>query len=316
MEVEMILLSQMVTLFLIMLIGVLCRKKGLLDDHGSRVLSGIVVNVANPALILSSSINPENVIEGRNLLYTVFLAVGIYTFLLVLAKLVPVVLRVAPVERGTYEVMTVFSNIGFMGFPVISAVYGSDALLYASIFLLPYNFLIYTYGIYAMRGERVGEKEAHSGRGGMQWKKIFNIGVVACVLSLIIYLARIPMPGFIEKTIDSLSNLTAPLSMIVIGDSIAKMDIRKLVRDIRLLIFSAVKLLAIPIVGTLIIKLLGVDAVLVGVCMIMLAAPVGSMTAMLAQQYDGDYELASKGVALSTILSVATMPFVFWVLGL
>lgn len=311
----MILLNQMVILFLIMLVGFVCRKKSLLDDHGSRVLSGMVVNVGNPALILSASITPENVIEGRNLLYTAFLAVGMYAFLLILAKLIPVVLRVAPGERETYEVMTVFSNIGFMGFPVISAVYGSNALLYASFFLLPYNFLIYTYGINTMVGKH-NDRKANQGKNGIQWKKIFNIGVVACILSGVIYLARIPMPGYIESVVDSLSNLTAPLSMIVIGDSIAKMDIGKLVHNVRLIIFSAVKLLVIPIVGTLVIKLLGVDAVLVGVCMIMLATPVGSMTAMLAQQYDGDYELASKGVALSTVLSVATMPFVSWVLGL
>lgn len=110
--------------------------------------------------------------------------------------------------------------------------------------------------------------------------------------------------------VTSLSNLTAPLSMIVIGDSIAMMNVKELVKDMKLLLFSLLKLLLIPVIGVLIMRGLEINEILVGVCMVMLATPVGSMTAMLAQQYEGDYELASKGVAITTILSVVTMPAV------
>lgn len=313
----MILLQQMMVLFLIMSVGFFCRKKHLLNDEGSRIVSGLVVNVANPALILSASINKENVVEGRYLLYIVGLAAGMYIFLLLVAQFLPALLRVEPSKRGTYRVMTIFSNIGFMGFPVISAVYGSDALLYASIFMLPYNFLIYTYGIRVMTADvkTVQNGAEKKGDSRIQWEKIFNIGVIACILTIIIYLSRIRIPGFIESAVTSLSNLTAPLSMIIIGDSIAQMDIKGLIKDKRLLLFSAIKLLLLPIIGTLFLKTLGLDATLIGVCMVMLATPVGSMTAMLAQQYDGDYELASKGVAVTTVLSVATMPIVSMLLG-
>ena len=202
--------------------------------------------------------------------------------------------------------MTVFSNIGFMGFPVISALYGSGALLYAALFMIPYNVLIYTYGISAMSiGKKIGEK-----KGSWNPGRIFNIGVVACVLTIIIYLTGIRLPEFVEKTVTNLSNLTAPLSMMVIGASLATFDLKKLFLDARLLVFSMIKLLMIPVIGMLIIKQFVSSEMICGVCMVMLATPVGSMTAMLAQQYDGDYEMASKGVALTTILSVATMPLV------
>ena len=88
------------------------------------------------------------------------------------------------------------------------------------------------------------------------------------------------------------------------------MRIRDLITDVRLLIFSVVKLIVIPICGILLLRIWIRDPMLLGVCMIMLATPVGSMTAMLAQQYDGDYMLASKGVSLTTILSVLTIPLV------
>lgn len=308
----MILLKQMLILFLIMLVGFVCRKKKIISNEGSKVLSAIVVNVANPALILSASINKESFVKGKELLFVALLSLGIYAFLLIVSKLVVLLLRVNSKEVGTYRVMTVFSNIGFMGFPLISAVYGSDALLYASFFLIPYNVLIYTWGISAMTNDN--QKETSGNK--IAWNKIMNIGVIACIITIIIYLSQIRVPDFIESTITSISNLTAPLSMIVIGDSIALMDVKKLITDKKLIIFAIVKQIFIPIIGVLIIKSMNISFEMIGVCLVMLATPVGSMTAMLAQQYEGDYEFASKGVALTTLMSVATIPLVSMILGM
>jgi len=317
----MILLKQMAILFIIMMIGFLCRKLKLINDEGAKVISGLVVNVANPALILSASINNENSIKGMDLVKAMGLAVVMYVVLGIIAFVIPKLLAVPKADAGAYRVMTIFSNIGFMGFPVISALYGSDALLYASLFMIPYNVLIYTYGISAMRGgrgkaESVGSSDntVNGAAGDKKHKlpigKIINVGVVSCILTIIIYIINPPVPEFIETTIGHLSGLTAPLSMIVIGDAMGKMKFRELVKDFRLWIFSAIKLLVIPIAGMAVIRLLGLDATLSGVLMIMLSTPVGSMTAMLANRYGGNYELTSRGVALTTLLSVITMPVV------
>ncbi|MCR5250529.1 MAG: AEC family transporter [Lachnospiraceae bacterium] len=303
----MILLQQMTILFLIMLIGLICRKRGLITDEGSSVLSKIVVNVSNPALILSAGMNKATVVEGRDLLTLAAVSLGMYVFLILISWPFVRILRLKKHEYGTFRVMTVFSNIGFMGFPLISAVYGSEALLYASFFVIPYNVLIYTWGIALMKK---GDKQGDGEREKLSIGKIFNIGVIACILTIILYLGRIRVPGFLESTVSSLSALTAPLSMIVIGDSLAKMKIRELLTDKKILLFSLIKQLLIPVAGVFLLGLLGLDDRTRAVCMVMLATPVGSMTAMLAQQYDGEYDLASKGVALTTLLSVATMPCV------
>ena len=110
--------------------------------------------------------------------------------------------------------------------------------------------------------------------------------------------------------IDMLADMTAPLSMMVIGASFGQMSVREMATDLRLLVFSGIKLLLIPIGGMWILSKFVDNSMLLGVCMVMLATPVGSMTAMLAQQYNCDSELASKGVALTTLLSVATIPLV------
>lgn len=301
----MLLLQQMIVLFILMIIGYGLRKKEIIDDKVSRSLSWLVVNIANPAMILSGSVNSEKMISGSELWRTCKISIILYLGLIIAALLVPIILHVPKHSAGVYQVMTIFSNIGFMGFPLIRSMYGNDALLYASIFLIPFNLLIYTFGIAAMT---TGETEQQKRK--FQWGKIINIGVISSVLTILIAAFQIQTPDFVKSTVSNLSGLTAPVSMMVIGASMVHIDIKKLFTDVRLLLFSIIKLLVVPIVGMMLTKLFIQDEMMLGICLIMLATPVASMSAMLAQQYDGDYELASKGVALTTILSVITMPIV------
>ncbi|MCI9541078.1 MAG: AEC family transporter [Lachnospiraceae bacterium] len=297
-------LQQMIVLFLVMLVGFLAYKKNYINDNASKKLSSIVVNIANPALILSSVLSMDNTITGKDLITTVILAIAVFAGLLIISIFIPIIFRVEKQSAGAYQVMTVFSNIGFMGFPIISSVYGSSALLYATLFLIPYNILIYTYGIHTMKA---GKKE---GKEKLKIGQILNIGVIACILAILLFIFHVKLPEFLGSVITMLSNLTAPLSMMVIGASMAVIDWKKLLSDYRLLLFSLFKLFVLPIIGTLIVKQVISNEVICGVTMVMLATPVGSMTAMLAQEYNGDYELASKGVMLSTLLSVVTLPIV------
>lgn len=297
-------LQQMIVLFLIMLVGFIAYKKDYINDNASKKLSSIVVNIANPALILSSILSMDHTVTGKDLMITVVIAAALFAGLLLISIFIPALFRVDRQSYGAYRVMTVFSNIGFMGFPIISSVFGSSALLYATLFLIPYNVLIYTYGIHTMKANKEGEKEK------LNLGQIFNIGVIACVLAIILFACQVKLPDFLASGITMLSNLTAPLSMMVIGASMAVIDFKNLLSDYKLLLFSLFKLLLLPILGTLLVKQFVSNEVICGVTMVMLATPVGSMTAMLAQEYDGDYELASKGVMLTTLLSVVTIPIV------
>lgn len=320
-----------------MMVGFGLKKGKLITSSGEKTLSAVVVNVANPAMVLAASINKENTIQGMELLRTFGLIVIVYVILIGLAWVLTRVLRVPIGQRGTYQNMTVFSNIGFMGFPLVSAMFGSEAMLYASLFVIPYNALIYTYAYVMMDRDLADIRKAQTtvspqtsaaadadapdevappttaaakSSALTTIRKIFNIGVIASILTIIIYLTRVPVPKFIESTVSHLSNLTAPLSMIVIGSSMADMKFKEMFTDVRLLIYSGLKLLLIPIVGVLLIRLTGADPLFVGVCMIMLGTPVGAMTAMIAQTHGSNAELASRGVALTTVLSVITLPIV------
>lgn len=310
----MVLLKQMIVLFLIMIVGLLCRKAGIINDETSKKLSAIVVNVANPAMILSSAINPGDTIKGHDLLITFILAIVMFAGLMFLAIFIPYLLKAPRSDFGIYRAMTVFANIGFMGFPLIRSVYGPDALLYAAVFQLPFNLLVYTYGVYVICESRNLNDSKEIKRNPI--KEIMNIGVVSCIIAIILFFVRPTVPSVIEDVCDYIGDMTPPLSMMIIGDSLSKIDIKKLISNARLLAYSLIKLLVLPITGTLIAKECGIDGVLLGVFMIIMAGPAATMNALLSQQYDSNYQLASEGVALSTILSVATIPLVSLILGL
>ena len=355
----MVMLQQMIVMFLMMAVGYLCYRRQILTEEVSKKVSAIVVTVANPCMILSSALTDQQM-QGKELVQTLAIVVIMYVFLLVMAQLLPRILCIQKESRGAYAAMTVFANIGFMGFPVLAAMYGNGALLYGAVFQIPFNILIYTYGVAVLTRKpgacakteqdvnaevdvkteqdvkaepngKTGERQDAQGitaavngkseniengseqQGKLQGtveivKKIFNIGVIACIAAMLLYFLQTPVPSFLQAFITNLGNLTAPLSMMIIGASLAQMPLKELFLDKKLLLFSLVKLLLLPAVWMIMVNRVAEQEILRGVCLVMMATPAGSMTAMLAQQYGGDYETASRGVALTTVLSVITMP--------
>jgi predicted permease len=297
----MILLQQMIVLFIYMMIGYFCCKKNLLDIEASDKISWIVVNIANPGLIINAAVNGDGAVAGKELFQITGIATVLFLSLILVGLVVPLIFRISKDKRGIFNSMSTFNNIGFMGFPIISATYGNEALLYASVFVLPFNALIYTYGIYKIGG----------GKGNnFEFRKIMNVGVVACLISLIICVLQLQVPEFVKTTTAGLSGLTAPLSMMVIGMSLTQMNLKEMFLDIQMIGFSLFKLLVIPVLGMMVVMQFIDNEMLQSVCMIMMATPAASITVMLAQQYGGDVEMASKGVALTTVLSVITIPIV------
>ena len=296
----MVLLQQMGILFVYMMIGYVACKKEYLDQEFGKKLSWLVVNVANPMLAISAVVNNEEQIAKKDFYVTVLLAICFYAFFLILAQILPRLIGVQKSDIGVYKMMTTFNNIGFMGFPVIAAAYGNGALIYAVPFSIMFNILCYTWGIQTLCGG--GEKG--------NWKRIINIGTISGIISIVLFFMQIPVPKMICSLSAGLSNLTGPLSMLVIGISIAAMELKDLFTDVKLLKFALIKLLAVPVAAMLLVCQIIDNRLICEVFLVMMATPAASMCAMLSQQYGGDYELAAKGVALTTILSVVTMPIV------
>ena len=289
----MVLLQQMGILFVYMMIGYVACKKEYFDQEFGKKLSWLVVNVANPMLAISAVVNNEEQIAKKDFYVTILLAICFYAFFLILAQILPRLIGVQKSDIGVYKMMTTFNNIGFMGFPVIAAAYGNGALIYAVPFSIMFNILCYTWGIQTLCGG--GEKG--------NWKRIINIGTISGIISIVLFFMQIPVPKMI-------CSLSGPLSMLVIGISIAAMELKDLFTDVKLLKFALIKLLAVPVAAMLLVCQVIDNRLICEVFLVMMATPAASMCAILSQQYGGDYELAAKGVALTTILSVVTMPIV------
>ncbi|MCR4841820.1 MAG: AEC family transporter [Eubacterium sp.] len=346
----MILLQQMLALFVFMVIGYAMHKKKISDDRSEGMLSWFIVNIANPCLILSGAVSMEEGMEPQFLGYVFLLSLAMYAGLIILSYPVVALMRVRPDDIGLFRVMMVFSNIGFMGVPLLSALYGSTALIYGAIFGISFNILLYSWGVLMVSrnvkkvevsssagedltsgstgespvsGELAAEVTAKNGEvsktpatsPGFLLRKLVNPGTVASVITLIIVLSGVQTPTVVDTIVTNLSNTTVSMSMIVIGASLAKLPIKEVFTSGKLLIFSVLKLLVIPILVLLIVRNYVNDEMLQSVFLIMVSTPVAALSTMLAKENGGNEHVAAGAVAVTTVFSVLTIPFVSFITG-
>ncbi len=307
----MVLFRQMMILLIIMCMGYMATRVGIVKKESNADMSSLVLNIANPAMIISAVAKKP---EGVTLMEIgiVFLISFIMLIFLIgignpMASLI-IKIKGDSDETGNgdlksiYSAMIVFGNVGFIGLPVIQNAYGNKALFLSSVFLLPYNLLIYTYGVRLIGGEKDGKISIKSA--------FLNSGVIACFISIALFLIRIRLPDVLSRSLYALGSITSPLSMIIIGISLVGVNIRSLFSNLRNLIFSLVRMILIPAAFILVLKFLHTDRLILEICSVMISVPVGSMNVMLAEEYDNHPENAAPCVALTTVLSIFTMPLV------
>ncbi|MGM9521908.1 MAG: AEC family transporter [Oscillospiraceae bacterium] len=305
----MVLLQQMLIFLIMMIVGVIARKQGIITPSNQKQMSALVVNIANPALMITGALGDGEKLSVRELLLPFGLALIMFAVMIALAQLVPGLLRFPKDERCAVNLMLVFSNIGFIGMPLVSSLYGSEAMIYVTMFTLPFNILFYTYGIHVISAGGDG--------GKLDLKKMLNVGVIAGIITIILYLADITLPKVLTESVTMLSKLTGPMSMMIIGSSMLDIKFKEMFTDIPLLAFSLVKMVLLPVALLFVLKQFVQDEMLLGVCLVMLAAPAGSMIVMLTKQYNEKaYKTAAMGVSLTTVMSVLTMPLVSLITGI
>lgn len=304
-----VVIQQMLVLLVMMLIGYIVFRIRWLDANACSKMSKIVVNILNPCLMINGVLGKEAALEGNMLFQTLILVVIYYGVLVLLSGPVASVLRVKKKHYNLYRLMLIFSNVGFMGIPVITSIYGKEAMLLIAFYNLGYNLLLYTYGIYlASTGEETEQKaEAAKGAG---WKKLLNLGVASCLISILIFVSGVTMPDSVCTFFDYVGNAAVPLSMILIGVSVAQGGKKEFFLDGKMYVFMAIKMLAIPIAAALLMRLVSWPALVEGVFILMFAMPVGSIVVMLAAEGGADEIECTKGSILTTLLSVLTIPVV------
>ncbi len=312
MNSSIIILQQMVVLFCMMTIGYFIYKKEWIDDDFYKKLSKLVVNIFNPVLVINGVVDRSGEMDPR-LLRDNLILVCIYFVVMIFVGWVGCrILKANGKERCQYQLMYVFSNVGFMGIPVMTGLFGNDCLIYITFYILGYNLLLYSYGVSIAKksGGHGGKIDKNSLKG------LWNPGVVAALLAIAIFVLRIPVPSGVATFCDYVGNVTIPLSMIVIGISVAKMPLKDIFTGAQTYLFCGVKLLVVPILMALIFKPLVQNEMLYMVFVLMFAMPVGSIVTMIANEYGEGETVCSQGIVLSTILSLITIPMVTFIAAL
>ncbi len=289
---------QMLALLIIIGAGYFIAKKGMMDEHTNMQMSGMIVNVFSPMLLFSSAANSVGLISMDRMKTVGLIAVGMFAFFIIVGMILTPFLDKDQEQRKFFQMMFVFSNLGFIGIPVVVSILGEEYVVYVTEFMLVYNVLFYTYGYAVMDGEF----------SISSLKKMVNPGTVASVSAILVIVFEIQIPDFIKTAVTYLGNVTSPMALVAVGFSLAHADLKKVFRQPRLYAFAVVKLLVLPMLMLPVLKTVAGDASLVPVCLIMFGMPVGNTPLLLGVQKGMDGTTCSAAIILTTILCVITVP--------
>ncbi|MBP2650629.1 MAG: transporter [Firmicutes bacterium] len=290
-------MNQVVMIFLIMLVGVWCTKQKILNQEINKGLCDLLINITIPCTIISS-FNQE--LSSRALIEAVY--VLIFAFVShSLSILIGYILyrKYQPPIRKVLWFITMFSNCGFMGFPLLESVFGKIGIFYGSVYLGVANLFTWTFGQIIFTGKH----DVNSLK-----KALLNPGITAIFIGVVIFFSPVKPPVAVIKVIDMIGLLTTPLAMIIIGVMLAEVNYKELLCGWHIYYGTAVRLLLMPILTIVTLKSLGVGGAVLGVCMMVTAMPAASITVIFAEMFDGDAIFASKIVVVSTALSIITIP--------
>ncbi len=298
MDLAIITMQQVMILFFILLTGYASVRGKLLKMESKKAFSELLMNVVVPAMVLDSYMVEFEESVFSNLLLTFALGALLHTVAVVVTFIVTRKKKGA--DAAIFKFACILSNAGYMGFPLIRALYGEEGLLYASAFVTIFTIYLWTVGYGLVSGE-VDKKR-------MIRSICTQPSMIAIVLGLTIYIGRIPIPELIAKPFDLVGSMNTPLSMMITGMMIAGSDVKRMISDRRQLQVVLIRMFLIPAVSFLVLKCVGLQSMVINVVLLLEACPTAAVTSVMAVQFGHDEELAAGAVVITTFLSIFTLP--------
>lgn len=301
------LLTIMMTLFLLMVCGYICRKTGIINNESSKGFSRLILSVAQPMMIVAALANAEFNEENLTVAWQVTLIGFAVHALMALAAFL--ICRVMKKEDKTkiFEFSLVFANCGFLGFPILDSILGDGVGSFMGAFyFISFHLFLWTWGIIILARGREDIKITPK-------KALINFGTVPCLIGVVLYLIKgvdLTIPSFFEKFLSYLGNLCTPISVLVTGALLATISLPKMFTSIKLYFHAFLKLIAFPLIACLLAKLCGLGETYILLVTALVAVPSASAITMLAEVHDIEPGYASQTVGLTSILSTATLPAV------
>lgn len=297
MDLALIVAGQVLIMFLLMALGFFLYKKKIIDDHTTSQITDVLILVITPALIINSYIMPFDKNMAVGLSISLGLALVSHLLPVLLSKLI--YLRDTSPRARVERFAIIYSNGGFMAIPLIAAVLPENGVFYASAYIVIFNIIIWIQGKAMIQGaeHKLSLKEA-----------IINPGIIATLIGLVIFLFSIPIPGVVQTTIGYISGLNTPLAMIIIGIYIAKTDVGAALKNWKVYFVCLLKLIVVPLIIILIHKVLHTPEEIMMANTLATACPVASACSMYVTKFGGDGVYGASLVAVSTVLSILTIP--------
>ncbi len=289
-------LPLLATLFLLIALGFLVKRIGLVGEQGRKNLTDLVIYVILPCNIVNAFASGADRSRLRLYLVTFAAALGIQGFSLLYGRLV--FRRQPEGKRKCLQYGTVCSNGGFIGNPLAEGLWGMEGLAMASVYLIPLRVMIWSAGLAIFSGAQDFRQ--------LLRRVLTHPCILACEAGIVLMLTGIRLPAFLMTPVRSIGQCNTALSMMAVGMILEQIDLRSFLdRDV--LRFSLHRLILIPGLCWLVLKLLGVDSTVTALSVLMTAMPAGATTSILAAKYQMEPEFAAKMVIVSTLLSLPTI---------
>lgn len=295
--------SQMIVLSLAMAIGFVARKLDLMSDGFDGTLSQLVINITLPCMVISSVFTEEPLPSPESILNILLFSFAVYAFVLIVAFIAPLVLGLPRAKRGVYSFITAFGNVGFIGFPVVCAIFGPQALLYAAIANIPFNLAAFTIGAMFIASSSPSGKKVR-----LDWKTFVSPVQVACLVAIGFALLQIHDGGVFASAVDTIGSMTTPATLLIVGSSLTKYSPKAMLDNWRAYVAVSFRLVLVPVAVFFVFRNFITDPMLLGVLVVTLGMPVATNGTMLSLKYDGDLKTITQGTFLSTVASILTIP--------
>lgn len=291
-------LSKMLVILCGIAAGYLANRLGIMGGETDQKFSKLILTITLPAMTVGAVATSEELPDTRTLL-SILLVAGIYYALAFLAAAVlPPLLGGTAGQKGVWRFALCFSNVGFIGIPVSTLFFGEEALIYAVILMLPFNLLSYGFGALMLTG----------GIRDFRWKQMVSPCVVASLIALVLTLARIRPPALMGECLSFVGEITVPMSLLIIGSLLAGLPVGQVFASVRLWALTAIRLVGLPVALYLLLRLLGMEGLVMQVAVVQMAMPVAANGTMLSLEYGGDTRCMAQATFLTTLLAMVTVP--------
>lgn len=299
----------MILLFVIVIAGFICGKTRLMNKGVSQGLSSLIVSLTCPCLVMASTMGDK--MPDRSLILPLLLVSALtYTILLVVSVHLPRLMGCPEKERGLYSFMLTFGNVGFIGYPVIAAMFGAEAVFYASVLNVANTITVFIWGAQFIAGK---------GEGGSLRSRLYSPAMIGTYLSIIIVALQWHAPHFLAQPVKMIGDVTVPTSLLIIGYSISQIPARHMAGGRRHFLMAAFRLFILPlsicylfrsIVWMLPMAGMVFDPLIININTMLIAMPVASFGTIFCLKYGVDETVMAQGTFLTTLLSMITIPFV------